>query len=93
MVASVERRLKGDRARAAAALKDFETPEFAGAAVAALAARPAAAMARTGKVLLTTELAAEFGFTDTDGTRPNSHPPGLREQLARPPEHWVLSKL
>lgn len=46
-----------------------ETPVFAGRAVAALAADPDV-MAKSGQILLASELAAEYGFTDVDGNVP-----------------------
>lgn len=46
-----------------------ETPLFAGRAVAALAADPDV-MAKSGQILLASELAAEYGFTDVDGNVP-----------------------
>jgi dehydrogenase/reductase SDR family protein 1 len=52
-----------------------ETPVFAGRAVAALAADPNV-MAKSGQILLASELAAEFGFTDVDGKIP---PPPSRD--------------
>ncbi|MEU1508750.1 SDR family oxidoreductase [Kitasatospora sp. NPDC005748] len=47
-----------------------ETPAYLGRAVAALAADPAV-MAKTGRALATWGLYREYGFTDTDGTRPD----------------------
>ncbi|MBR0898271.1 SDR family NAD(P)-dependent oxidoreductase [Bradyrhizobium tropiciagri] len=52
-----------------------ETPVFAGRAVAALAADPGV-MAKSGQILLASELAAEYGFTDIDGKVP---PPPSRD--------------
>lgn len=46
-----------------------ETAQFAGRAVAALAADPAR-MRKSGQLLLAAELAAEYGFTDVDGRVP-----------------------
>jgi len=46
-----------------------ETPVFAGRAVAALAGDPDV-MAKSGQILLASELAAEYGFTDVDGKVP-----------------------
>ena len=46
-----------------------ETPLFVGRAVAALAADPDV-IAKTGQILLASELAAEYGFTDVDGKIP-----------------------
>ena len=48
-----------------------ESPLFSGRAVAALAADPDVAK-RAGQSLVVAELAAEYGFTDEDGTRPAS---------------------
>jgi dehydrogenase/reductase SDR family protein 1 len=52
-----------------------ETPVFAGRAVAALAADPNV-MAKSGQILLASELAAEYGFTYIDGKVP---PPPSRD--------------
>lgn len=52
-----------------------ETPLFVGRAVAALAADPAG-MAKSGQILLASELATEYGFTDVDGKIP---PPPSRD--------------
>ena len=52
-----------------------ETPVFVGRAVAALAADPNV-IAKTGLILLASELAPEYGFTDTDGRVP---PPPSRD--------------
>jgi len=46
-----------------------ESPRFTGRAVAALASDPSG-MARTGRALPVSELAADYGFTDVDGTVP-----------------------
>jgi dehydrogenase/reductase SDR family member 1 len=46
-----------------------ETPTFAGRAIAALAADPRV-MQKTGQILLVSELAQEYGFTDVDGRVP-----------------------
>lgn len=48
-----------------------ESPQFTGRAVAALAADPKI-MTRTGQVLVGADLAREYGFTDLDGTQPQS---------------------
>ncbi|MBR0873227.1 SDR family NAD(P)-dependent oxidoreductase [Bradyrhizobium tropiciagri] len=50
-----------------------ETPLFAGRAVAALASDPSI-MRKTGKILVVSELAAEYGFTDIDGRIPQGVP-------------------
>ena len=52
-----------------------ETPQFVGRAVAALAA-DSAVMRKTGQILLASELALEYGFTDVDGKIP---PPPSRD--------------
>ena len=50
-------------------LSNSESPEFIGRAVVALAT-DADVLRRTGKVLVAAALAAEYGFTDLDGTTP-----------------------
>ncbi|MGY3609479.1 MULTISPECIES: SDR family NAD(P)-dependent oxidoreductase [unclassified Bradyrhizobium] len=52
-----------------------ETPIFVGRAITALAADPDV-IAKTGQVLLASELATEYGFTDVDGRIP---PPPSRD--------------
>lgn len=47
-----------------------ETPVYIGKAVAALAADPNVAT-KSGKALMSGDLAEEYGFTDADGTQPN----------------------
>ncbi|MBD2863819.1 SDR family oxidoreductase [Paenibacillus oceani] len=47
-----------------------ETPAYIGKAVAALVADPNVA-AKSGKALMSGDLAEEYGFTDADGTQPN----------------------
>jgi NAD(P)-dependent dehydrogenase (short-subunit alcohol dehydrogenase family) len=47
-----------------------ESPAYLGRAVAALAQDPAI-LAKSGRALDTASLAREYGFTDTDGTRPD----------------------
>jgi NAD(P)-dependent dehydrogenase (short-subunit alcohol dehydrogenase family) len=47
-----------------------ETPRYLGRAVAALAADPGL-LERSGQALTAWDLAAEYGFTDVDGTRPD----------------------
>ena len=51
------------------AFPDGETPAFAGRAVAALAAAGDLA-AKSGKILMTSELATEYGFVDATGAMP-----------------------
>ena len=46
--------------------KNAESPEFAGKAVVALAGDKNK-MAKSGKILLTSDLALEYGFTDSGG--------------------------
>jgi len=47
-----------------------ESAQFVGRAVAALAADPDI-MTKTGQILVSAELAREYGFEDTDGTQPD----------------------
>jgi dehydrogenase/reductase SDR family protein 1 len=54
-----------------------ESPLFSGRAVAALAADPQR-QAKSGQSLVVAELAAEYGFTDVDGSRPASLRPAPR---------------
>ena len=68
-----------------------ETPEFCGRCVLAISENLNKIFpSRTGRILLSTELAAEFHFTDVDGKIPNSHPGDLREQMSAAPKHWLL---
>ena len=46
-----------------------ESPEFQGRAVAALAADPDI-LAKTGQVLVTAQVALDYGFSDVDGRQP-----------------------
>lgn len=50
-------------------LSNSESPEFIGRTVAALSG-DAAAIQRTGQVVVAAELALEYGFTDVDGQQP-----------------------
>lgn len=43
-----------------------ESPEFAGRAVVALASDPVI-LKKSGRILLTADLASEYGFVDIDG--------------------------
>ena len=63
-------------------LSGTESPAYLGRAVAALAADPGA-IRFTGQRLTVGDLAREYGFTDTDGTRPAafSLPPGWQEKV------------
>jgi dehydrogenase/reductase SDR family member 1 len=56
-----------------------ETPVFVGRAVAALAGDPLI-MEKTGKILVVSELAAEYGFTDVDGCIPEGVPAWTRSE-------------
>lgn len=60
-------------------LSGSESPQFIGRAVAALAADPDV-IRHAGRSLVAAELAAEYGFADTDGTTPRS----LRAQILGP---------
>ena len=53
-------------------LANAETPEFIGRVVAALADDPGIA-ARSGHTLITAETALDYGITDIEGNRPDSH--------------------
>ena len=86
---TVKTELVGDRP----GFENGETPEFTGRCVVAISENLDAIFpARTGRVLLSTELAKEFHFTDLDGKLPNSHPADLREKMATPPRHWVFER-
>ena len=50
-------------------LAEAESPRFVGRGVAALATDPKR-MARSGRAFAVSQLAAEYGFTDVDGTLP-----------------------
>jgi len=50
-------------------MRNSESPEFIGRAVAALAADPDV-LRHTGTVLIAAQVAADYGFTDIDGKRP-----------------------
>ncbi len=50
-------------------LSNSESPDFAGRAIAAIAADPER-MRHTGKVLIAANLATQYGFTDVDGKTP-----------------------
>jgi hypothetical protein len=50
-------------------MRNSESPEFIGRAVAALAADPDV-IRHTGKVLIAAQVAADYGFTDVDGKQP-----------------------
>ncbi|HEX5725129.1 MAG TPA: hypothetical protein VFX98_06665, partial [Longimicrobiaceae bacterium] len=70
--------MRSERVMAAHARHPFdlsgtESPEYAGRAVAALAADPGV-LAKTGQVLTAGDLARAYGFTDVDGRQP----PGFR---------------
>ena len=70
-----------------------ESTRFAGRTIAALSTDKKL-LSRTGKVILTSQLAEELGFTDVDGTIPASHMPTvdrLRGRMKIAPNHWVLN--
>ncbi len=68
-------RVATERVRdAGLATEAFETPAYAGRAVAALLADPAVAR-HAGQVLSVADLAHEHGFTDRDGSRPERFVP------------------
>ncbi|SDN91575.1 SDR family NAD(P)-dependent oxidoreductase [Acetanaerobacterium elongatum] len=50
-------------------VNEMETPQFVGLCVAALASDDSA-IERSGRVLLTAEVAQQYGFTDVDGKQP-----------------------
>lgn len=50
-------------------MRNAESPEFQGRAVAALAADPAI-LQKSGQVLVTAQMSLEYGFTDVDGRQP-----------------------
>jgi dehydrogenase/reductase SDR family member 1 len=60
-------------------LANSESPEFQGRAIAALAGDPER-IRKTGQVLISAEMAREYGFTDIDGRQPVS--------LRNFPDHW-----
>ena len=72
-----------------------ESVEFAGAGVVALALHPKVAAQWSGKVVMTTELAHDFGLVDpADGSVPRSlDTEALRRRMARPPKWWIRPKL
>ena len=71
-----------------------ESVEFSGAGVVALMRHPQMAARWSGRVMMTTELAEEFGFTDpADGSVPRSmDAAALRRLMARPPKWWSRPK-
>lgn len=68
----------------------FESPEFIGRGVVAMAG-DADLLSKAGKVVMAHELAVEYGFTDADGSTPhdelNMLP--LRAEMEQPPQYWV----
>lgn len=62
-------RVLDEHARHPFDLSQTESPTYIGRAVAALVADPQI-MDKSGKVLMTGDLAREYGFTDEDGTQP-----------------------
>ena len=78
--------LYGERVRHS---KAKETPEFVGRAVVALKL-DAGLMKKSGKVVMASELAEEYGYTDIDGNLPSDPVmKKLRETMSKPPERWV----
>ena len=78
--------LYGERVRRS---KAKESPEFVGRAVVALKADPEL-MNKTGKVVMASELAEEYGYTDIDGNLPyDPVMKKLRETMSMAPERWV----
>ena len=64
-----------------------ETPHFPGRAVVALA-RDEDVLARSGRAFWVKDLAADYGFTDIDGTIPDAEK--LHAQLKQgAPEFWA----
>ncbi len=52
-------------------LNTFETPQFVGRSIAALAADPAV-IEKTGEILITAEVAESYGIRDVNGNQPKS---------------------
>lgn len=69
-----------DHEKYGAMMESAESPQFTGRVIDALA-RDAALMARSGKVFIGAELAAEYGVSDIDGRQP----PATARFLANPP--------
>merc|ERR1719238_2079244 len=90
----VQDNLKQGRAENPEVFTDLESPEMTGRSIVALASDPEV-MRWTGKVLLTPELAEEYGFTDTDGTihwGGNNFMKMMRKAMNHPPSQWQLPK-
>lgn len=71
-----------------------ESVEFSGRGIAALASDPAV-MRFSGRVLMTPELAVEYGFTDVDGSVPWGSGDIMklaRKSMSSPPSQWRLPK-
>ena len=84
-----ERLLQSKRGGKIGRSKAAESPEYVGRAIVALAADGDAALARTGKVVMSHELGAEFGFVDTDGNTPRDKVmQSLRSEMESPPVFW-----
>ena len=78
--------LYGERVRHS---KAKETPEFVGRAVVALKLDPEL-MKKSGKVVMASELAEEYGYKDIDGNVPTDPVmKKLRETMSKPPDRWV----
>merc|ERR1712060_828540 len=84
-----ERLLASPRGDRIARSKAPESPEFVGRSIVALACDPAV-LDKSGKVVMSHELGAEFKFTDVDGNIPNDKVmKSLREEMMSPPTFWV----
>ena len=69
---ALSRQLVGELGDAGLAEMGFETPLFTGRAMAGLTA-DSHLLEKAGKRQRTWDLALEYGFTDKDGSVPNSH--------------------
>merc|ERR1719401_1891649 len=82
----IENFMDGEKMRATGR---FESPEFIGRSVVAIAGDKNA-VEKAGKVVMPHELALEYGFTGTDGRVPrdefNMLP--LRGEMSSPPPYW-----
>ena len=86
-----ERLLMGLRGDRISKSKAPESPEFVGRAVVFLSAdeNGRRTMEKSGKVVMSHELGAEFGFTDVDGNVPNDRVmKALRGEMQSPPSFW-----
>jgi dehydrogenase/reductase SDR family protein 1 len=86
----VEKNLKEGKAENPEVFADLESPEMTGRGIVALASDPQV-MRWTGRVVLTPELAEEYGFTDTDGKvhwGAGDLFKTIRQGMQYPPSHW-----